>query len=407
MKILTINSGSTSIKFKLLEMPLEKLVAEGRVENIGLASSAISFSTESYDEKNTVCSASDHHEGFRLIINRLTDPHSGVIKDAGEIKAVGHRVVNVGDRVLSYSVINGEILGFIRECIELAPLHNPPNLAGIEVCMEIFPQTPNIAIFDNLFHKDMPEKAYIYGLPYEYYEKYRLRKYGFHGIAYTYMIKRLSELLKKDPGLLRIIAVMLGGGSSITAVRFGRSVDTSMGFTPAEGLIMSTRCGDIDPASIPYLMKKENLNISEIDDVINKKSGILGISGKYSNFRQLEAGYLEGDRDCVRAFDSYIYRIRKYIGAYCAAMNGLDTIVFGGGIGENSFVARRSMLADMDFFGIKIDEEKNRNLRGEGVISAADSRVSLLVVNLNEELVIARETYSLAADFYQRNPLDL
>jgi acetate kinase len=337
--------------------------------------------------------------GLELIISKLSDLDIGVIKNIGDIGAIGHRVVNIGDRVLEHSVIDSEIMGFLKECVNLAPLHNPPNLLGIEVCMDIFGSTPNVAVFDNLFHKNMPPEAYLYGLPYEYYKKYRIRKYGFHGIAYTYMISSIEDLMQKNISESKVIAIMLGGGSSISAVKSGSSIDTSMGFTPAEGLIMSTRCGDIDPAIIPFIMKSNALNADEADDIINKKSGILGLSGKYSNHKDLQEGYLEGDEDCIRAFNSYVYRIKKYIGAYAAAMNGLDAIVFGGGIGENSAITRGSILSEMDFLGIRLDESRNNDLNREGLISSDESKVLIYVVHLDEESVIAGETFKIVSKF--------
>jgi len=289
--ILTINSGSTSIKFKLYKMPDEDVTASGKIENIGLDKSYISLTTKSGTEKSEDIRISDHRAGLNYIIDKLTDPAKGVIKDKKEINAVGHRVVNVGDRVDSHTVITKDILETIRQCVDLAPLHNPPNLTGIEVSLDVFGNsTQNIAIYDNLFHKNMPQEAFLYGLPYEYYEKYRIRKYGFHGIAYTYMVQRGAQLIGKDLNSLKIITMMLGGGSSITAVKNGISIDTSMGFTPAEGLIMSTRCGDIDPAILTYLMIKENLGAKEIDSMINKKAGILGLSQKYSDFVSIQKG---------------------------------------------------------------------------------------------------------------------
>jgi acetate kinase len=395
MKILTINCGSTSIKFKLYEMPGEIVLAEGRIENIGLSNSLLTFNTNNYSENQIKYDISNHKIGLELIIKKLSDPVKGVIRDKSEISAIGHRVVNVGDKVSGNSIIDDRIIHFIEESCELAPLHNPHNLIGIKVCKEIFGSTLNVAVFDNVFHKDIPAKAYLYGIPYDYYEKYRIRKYGFHGIAYTYMVSRLAEFLNKDLKDLKIVAIMLGGGSSITAHMFGKTIDTSMGFTPAEGLFMSTRSGDMDPAIITYLMKKEDLNPEEIDEIINQKSGLLGLSRKYKDFKDIERGVLEGDPDCVRAFDSYCYRIKKYIGAYTAAMNGIDAIVMAGGIGENSSLIRQCIFEDMDFFGIRIDVDKNNNLKGEGLISCESSRVKVFVVKLDEEIVIARETYKL------------
>ena len=395
MKILTINCGSTSIKFKLYDMPEEIVLAAGRIENIGLSNSLLTFSTDYYSEEQVSYNIPNHKLGLELVIEKLSDPSKGVIKDKNEISAIGHRVVNVGDKVSSNSIIDDRIIQFIEESCELAPLHNPHNLLGIKVCKEIFRNTLNIAVFDNIFHKDMPAKAYLYGIPYDYYEKYRIRKYGFHGIAYTYMVSRLAEFLNRDIKELKVIALMLGGGSSITAYKFGKTVDTSMGFTPAEGLFMSTRSGDMDPAIITYLMRKEDLNHEEIDEIINKKSGLLGLSRKYKDYKDIEEGVLSGNVDCKRAFYSYCYRIKKYIGSYIAAMNGIDAIVFGGGIGENSSITREVIFDEMNYFGIKLDKNKNNALSGEGLISSTESKVSVFIVRVNEEIVIARETYNL------------
>ncbi|MCL4377540.1 MAG: acetate kinase [Actinobacteria bacterium] len=395
MKILTINSGSTSIKFKLYEMPQEKCLASGKIEGIGQTNSTFTFNSGSYSEKEKNYDIPDHKVGLKLIIDKLSGSGTGVIKDKKDIAAIGHRVVNVGDRVSSYLIINDKVVDDLKDCIDLAPLHNPPNLLGIEVCRDIFNGTPNIAIFDNIFHKNMLPKAFLYGIPYDYYEKYRIRKYGFHGIAYTYMVDRVSKLLNKNLKDLKVIAIMLGGGSSITAVKNGIAIDTSMGFTPAEGLFMSTRSGDLDPAIITYIMKKDNLNPAEIDEIINKKSGLLGLSRKYKDYKEIEKGVLAGDEDCLRAFDSYVYKIKKYIGSYIAAMDGADAIVFGGGIGENSSITREAILDGFSFIGLELDKDKNKNLKGEGLISANSSKVTVFVVNVDEEIVIARETYKL------------
>ena len=396
MKILTINSGSTSIKFKLFIMPLEKVLAHGKAEDIEGKNSRLSYYTESFTEKDSKYNIPDHKVGLNLIMGKLTSQESGVIEDRTDICAIGHRVVNIGDRVSSFLIIDSKVIGYIEECLDLAPLHNPPNLLGIKKCMEIFGEkTPNIAIFDNTFHKDMPEKAYLYSIPYNLYEKYRIRKYGFHGIAYSYIVDRVAKFLKKDVGNLKIIALMLGGGSSITAVKNGKTIDTSMGFTPTEGLFMSTRSGDLDPSIITYLMKKESMNIEEIDELINEKSGLLGLSRKFDNCKDIENGTLLGDKDCIRAFNSYCYKIKKYLGSYLAVMNGADIIAFGGGIGENSHLVREKILKDMENLGIKLDKNKNEELLNEGIISSYDSNIPVFVVNGDEEIVIARETYSL------------
>jgi acetate kinase len=397
MNILTINSGSTSIKFKLYKMPDESVIASGKIENIGLDKSFISFKTNLESVNLDDVHIADHKAGINFIIDKLTDSKTGVIKDRKEIYAVGHRIVNIGDRVSSHEVVNSQMVETLRDCIDLAPLHNPPNLTGVEVSIDVFGKdTVNVGVFDNIFHKNMPPQAFLYGIPYEYYEKNRIRKYGFHGIAYTYMVEKGAALVRKDPTSIRIIAMMLGGGSSITAVKNGISIDTSMGFTPAEGLIMSTRSGDIDPAILTYLMNKENIGAKEIDNMINKKSGVLGLSKKYSDFINIQKGVMENDPDCIRAFESYCYRIKKYIGAYTAVMDGVDLIIFGGGIGENSPMAREKTLEGLSFLGISLDKEINSNDKlGERIISSGSSRVPVCIVKVDEELIIARETYNL------------
>ena len=395
MKILTINSGSTSIKFKLFSMPDEKTLAYGKLENIGQLDPRLSFYSKVYSEKDKPYDILDHKMGLNIIIDKISSPKVEAIKDKSDISAIGHRVVHIGDKASSSLVLNKKVIGYIEECSELAPLHNLPNLLGIVTCMEIFGSIPNIGVFDNIFHKDIPEKAYLYAIPYRYYKKYKIRRYGFHGIAYTYMVDRVSKLLRKDLGRLKIIALMLGGGSSVAAINCGRSIDTSMGFTPTEGIPSSTRCGDIDPAILVYLLKKEDLGPEKIDNIINKESGILGLSRYYQDFREIEKGVLSGDSCCIRAFNSYTYRIKKYIGAYIAAMGGLDAIVFGGGIGENSYMAREAILSHLEYLKIKLDIVKNRSLSGEGTVSSADSGVAVFVAGVDEELVIARERYRL------------
>jgi len=377
-------------------MPDEKVIASGKIEEIGGKSSVLNYQTNGYEEKDKKCKVPDHMTGLNIIIEKLSNPETGVIEDKKEIYAIGHRVVNIGDKASIAMIIDDKVMEYIKDCLDLAPLHNPPNLIGIEVCRRIFGKsTPNIAVFDNTFHKDMPEKAYLYGIPYDLYEKYKIRKYGFHGIAYTYMVERVAKLLKKDLKTLKIIALMLGGGSSITAVKYGKTIDTSMGFTPAEGLFMSTRSGDLDPSVITYIMKREDMDIEGIDDMINKKSGLLGLSIKFKDFKDIENGVLTGDRACIRAFNSYCYKIKKYIGSYIAAMNGVDVIVFGGGIGENSYIARREILKDIDYLGIELDKSKNEITLKEDSISTNNSKVPIFVINVDEEVIIARKTYSL------------
>ncbi len=396
MKILIINSGSTSIKFKLFDMPKEKISAYGKLEKIGGNVLTLNYWTNNYTKVNSENNITSHKVALKLILEKLSDSKTGVIKKKGDINAIGHRVVNIGDRASTPLILDDEVIGYIEDCLDLAPLHNPPNLLGIKLCKKIFGKSAiNVAVFDNIFHKDIPKKAYLYGIPYCFYKKYKIRKYGFHGIAYTYMVERISNVLKKDLKYLKIIALMLGGGSSVTAIANKKTVDTSMGFTPTEGLIMSTRSGDLDPSVIGYVMKKEGIDVESMNEIINKRSGLLGLSEKYDDFKDIENGVLSGDKDCIRAFNSYCYRIKKYIGAYAAAMNGIDAIVFGGGIGENSHMARKAILEDLDSIGIKLDEDRNINFKDEDFISAKDSKVKIAVVKVDEEVVIARETYNL------------
>lgn len=396
MNILTINSGSTSIKFKLFDMPKEKVRSFGKVDNIGAKTSQLAYHKAGCDHQQDL-QIVDHRQGLTLILDKMTSGTDRVIQDKREIDAIGHRVVHIGNKAKTTLEIDQAVIKSLEDALELAPLHNPPNLTGIKVCRKIFgPSTPNVAVFDNLFHRDIPPKAFLYGIPYSLSEKYDIRKYGFHGIAYTYMVKKASQLLQKEIKDLKIIALMLGGGSSAVAVQNGKTVDTSMGFTPAEGLIMSTRCGDMDPAIITYLMKKENLDAQKMDEMINKQSGLLGLSGKYAHFLEIEKGVEAQDAACIRAFDAYCYRIKKYIGAYTAAMNGVDTVIFGGGIGENSSLARAEILNGLDCLGITIDKKKNQTLSGEGLISGPKAGAPVAVVKVDEELVIARETYDLA-----------
>ena len=370
--------------------------AKGLLERIGLNESLVTHKPTGGETYKLITDIPDHTTGINMVMEVLCDPEHGVIKNVNEIKAVGHRVVNGGENYKESVLIDNDVKKTIEECIELAPLHNPANLKGILSVEKLIPGVPQVAVFDTSFHQTMPDYAYMYALPYEYYEKYRIRKYGFHGIAYTYMVEKGAALIGKDLKNIRIIMLMLGGGSSITAVKNGISIDTSMGFTPAEGLIMSTRCGDIDPAILTYLMNKENIGAKEIDNIINKQSGILGLSKKYSDFINIQKGVRENDTDCIRAFDCYCYRIKKYIGAYAAVMDGVDLIIFGGGIGENSPMAREKILADLSILGISLDREINNNDKlGERLISSDKSKVPVCVAKVDEELIIARETYNL------------
>lgn len=394
MKILVINSGSSSIKYRLFDMTDESLLAKGLVERIGIKDSLINHYPAGKDFIKKQIDIPDHRKGIALVIEALLNKQYGVIKDISEIAAVGHRVVHGGEKYSGSVLINKEVMDTLNEFIELAPLHNPPNILGIKVCQELLPNIPQVGVFDTAFHQTIPEHAYLYGIPYHYYQKYRIRRYGFHGTSHKYVAQKAAEILGKDLKKLKIITCHLGNGSSITAVQGGKSIDTSLGFGTISGVIMGTRCGDVDPAVIPYLMEKENLNFEEINDILYKKSGFLGLSeGISSDKRDLEEKAEQGDRKAQRTLNVLHYGIKKYIGAYVAAMNGLDALVFTAGIGENSPRLRKEVCRDLSYFGIKIDDNKNDKLKGErAIISTDDSKVAVLVIPTNEELVIARDT---------------
>lgn len=397
MNILVINCGSSSLKFQLINAETEKLIAKGLCERIGIEGSKISYTPDGGAKEETVTPMANHTDAIRLVLQALTNEKTGVVKSLDEIGAVGHRIVHGGEKFAESTVINDEVLAAITECNDLAPLHNPANLIGINACKELMPDTPMVAVFDTAFHQTMPDKAYMYGLPYEYYEKYKIRRYGFHGTSHSYVSKKAAEVLGRKYEDLKIIVCHLGNGASVSAVMNGKCVDTSMGLTPLEGLIMGTRSGDIDPAIIEFIAHKEGKSIDEIMTILNKKSGVLGLSDNLSSdFRDLEAGYHEGNKRAVNTMETFAYRVAKYIGAYTAAMNGVDVICFTAGVGENcSFV--RSMICNnyLGFLGIQIDEEANSK-RGEDIaISTPDSRTTVMVIPTNEELAIARETYRL------------
>lgn len=397
MNILVINCGSSSLKFQLINAETEKLIAKGLCERIGIDGSKISYTPDGGTKEETVTPMANHTDAIRLVLQALTNEKTGVVRSLDEIGAVGHRIVHGGEKFSEATVINEEVLAAITECNDLAPLHNPANLIGINACRELMPDTPMVAVFDTAFHQTMPEKAYMYGLPYEYYEKYKIRRYGFHGTSHSYVSRKAAEVLGKKYEDLKIIVCHLGNGASVSAVMNGKCVDTSMGLTPLEGLIMGTRSGDIDPAIMEFIAHKEGKSIDEIMTILNKKSGVLGLSNNLSSdFRDLEAGYHEGNERAVNTMETFAYRVAKYIGAYAAAMNGVDVICFTAGVGENgSFV--RSMICDnyLGYLGIKLDEEANKK-RGEDIaITTPDSRTTVMVIPTNEELAIARETYRL------------
>ena len=394
MNILVINCGSSSLKYQLINSETEGVLAKGLCERIGI-DGMLTYQPEGGEKEKSEIAMPTHTEAINAVLAALTNEKSGVIKSLSEVGAVGHRVVHGGEKFTSSCLINDESMKAIEECNDLAPLHNPANLIGSRACQELMPGVPMVAVFDTAFHQTMPDFAYTYGIPYEYYEKYKVRRYGFHGTSHSYVSKRTAEIVGKPYDQMKIIVCHLGNGASISAVNCGKSVDTSMGLTPLEGLVMGTRSGDLDPAIIDFVGKKEGLSLEEMNEVLNKKSGMLGISGVSSDGRDLEAAAETGNKRAQLALDVFDYRVIKYIGAYAAAMNGVDAIAFTAGIGENNIKMRKDVCSSLTYLGVKLDEEKN-NVRGEErIISADDSKVQVLLVPTNEELAIARETLAL------------
>ena len=396
MKVLVINCGSSSLKYQLIDMVNEEALAQGLVERIGIEGSVLTQKVEGKDKYIVKEEMKDHKDAIRLVLEALVDENNGVIKSMDEISAVGHRVVHGGEKYKESVVINDEVKANIEECFKLAPLHNPANMIGIKACEELMPNTPMVAVFDTAFHGTMPEDAYLYALPYELYEKDGIRKYGFHGTSHKYVSQTCAEVMGRDIKDLKIITCHLGNGASLCAVKNGVSVDTSMGFTPLEGVAMGTRCGNIDPAIVTFLMKEEGLSVDEVNDLLNKKSGVLGISGISSDFRDIEdAAFNKGNRRAQLALRIFEYKIRTTIGAYAAAMGGVDAIVFTAGVGENGPETREKCLEGLEFLGVEIDKEAN-NVRGKiREISKAGCNVKAFVIPTNEELVIARDTLEL------------
>ncbi|MEG6584092.1 acetate/propionate family kinase [Dendrosporobacter sp. 1207_IL3150] len=392
MKVLVVNCGSSSLKYQLFDMTDESVLAKGLVERIGIEGSVLTHQPADKDKTIINADIENHSIAIKLVVDALTNAEHGVIASMQEITAVGHRVVHGAEKFASSVLITPEVMQALEECIEMAPLHNPPNILGINACEKLMPGVPQVGVFDTAFHQTMPKKAFIYGLPYEAYEKHRVRRYGFHGTSHKFVAQSVAELMGKDISELKIVTCHLGNGSSVAAVKNGQVIDTSMGFTPLEGLVMGTRCGDVDPAILPFLMKKEGLSVEDMDNYINKKSGVLGISGVSSDFRDIEGAAEEGNERAQLALDIFAYRVRKYIGSYVAAMGGVDAIVFTAGLGENS-VSMRAMIAEgLDFLGTKICNERN-NVRGKArEISAEGSQVKLFIIPTNEELMIARDT---------------
>jgi acetate kinase len=376
-------------------METEIVLAKGLIQRIGITDSYLEYENGSGDEIVIEKDIPNHKVGIELLIETLLSEDHGVLKDMDEVEAIGHRIVHGGEAFAHSTIIDEETIEKVESVSDLAPLHNPPNIMGVKVCKELMPDKPQVGVFDTAFHQSMPEKAYIYALPYEYYEEYGVRRYGFHGTSHGYVAERAAEMMDQDLSELKIITCHLGNGASVAAVKNGKSVDTSMGLTPLEGLVMGTRCGDIDPAIIPFIMAKENISASEMDDILNKKSGLLGVSGVSSDSRDVEDAAAAGNHQAEIAIKLFNYRVKKYIGAYSAAMGGVDAIVFTAGIGENSIDTRAEILEGLEYLGIELDQEAN-DCRGKEVfISTADSKVKAMVVPTNEELVIAKDTMEL------------
>ena len=395
MNILVINCGSSSLKFQLIDMTTEAVQAKGLCERIGIDGSRIVY-TPAGGEKMTIESPMPTHtEAIKLVLDCLTNAEYGVIKSLKEINAVGHRVVHGGEKFASSTIITDEVIKVIEECNELAPLHNPANLIGINVCRELMPGVPMVGVFDTAFHQTMPKKAYLYGLPIKAYTDYKIRRYGFHGTSHSFVSKRVAEFLGKPVEDLKTIVCHLGNGASICAVDGGKSVDTSMGFTPLAGLVMGTRSGDIDPAILEYYANKEGLTLSEVTTVLNKKSGMEGLTGGKSDFRDLEKGYEAGDQACIDAIEVFCYNVARFVGAYAASLNGVDVIAFTAGIGENSGFVRGKICEYLGYLGITIDAEQNSKRGEDIIISTPDSKVTVCVIPTNEELMIARDTKAL------------
>jgi len=393
-----INAGSSSLKYQLVNTEDESVLAKGNAERIGISGSCLKHEPAGKERVVINAELKDHTDAIKMVMNALLHPEYGVIKNMSEIGAVGHRIVHGGEKFSKSVIINDEVLEAIRKNIELAPLHNPANIMGIEACRKIMPNVPNTAVFDTAFHQTMPKKAFLYAVPYEAYEKYGVRRYGFHGTSHKYVALRAAQILNRPIDSLRIITCHLGNGSSITAIKNGKSIDTSMGFTPLEGVPMGTRSGNIDPAIISYIMEKENLTSDEVNKILNKRSGVLGISGISSDFRDLFKAAEEGIERAKIALDVFVYQVEKFIGAYAVAMGGVDCIVFTAGIGENTPEIRKGACSNLEFMGIKIDDEKNNSIPSkykEGVISTGDSKAAVLVIPTNEELMIVRETMEL------------
>ena len=396
MKILVLNCGSSSLKYQLIDMSNEEVLCVGLVERIGIEGSVLKQEKDGVEGKLIVEQPmKNHQDAIKLVLDAVVDPQYGGVKDIKEVEAVGHRVVHGGEKFAGSVLITDEVKAALEECIELAPLHNPANIMGIEACEAILPGVPMVGVFDTAFHQTMPKSSYLYGLPHELYTKYGVRRYGFHGTSHRYVSQRAAAMLGKNIEDCKIITCHLGNGASVAAIDGGESVDTSMGFTPLEGLIMGTRCGDIDAAILPFLMEKEGLDAKGLSDLMNKKSGVYGMTGISSDFRDIEDAAAQNNELAQVALESYAKKVKKYIGSYAAEMNGVDAVVFTAGVGENGIDMRADIMANMDFLGMKLDEEANKVRGKERVISTEDSKVKILLIPTNEELMIARDTLEL------------
>ena len=395
MKILVINCGSSSLKYQVLNMDGEILMAKGLVERIGMEGSVITHEKTGEEKWVNEVPMESHKEAIKQVLDAIVDPDHGVLKDMSELGAVGHRVVHAGEKFASSVMITPEVIAALEECVDLAPLHNPPNLLGIEACQELMPNTPMVGVFDTAFHQTMPPESFIYAIPYEMYTKHGIRRYGFHGTSHKYVAQRAAELLNNNLDEMKIITCHLGNGASVSAIKYGKCIDTSMGFTPLEGLVMGTRSGDIDPAIVTYMRQKENLEQGQANEILNKKSGVLGISGISSDFRDIEAAAEEGNERAILALKVFAHKVRFYIGAYIAEMNGVDAIVFTAGVGENDIGMRDIICNNLGNLGIKLDVVKNKVRGQEMIISRDDSPVKIVLIPTNEELMIARDTLQI------------
>lgn len=395
MKILVLNCGSSSIKYKLFDMTTKEVLAQGGIEKIGLVGSFLKLTLPNGEKKILEKDIPEHTAGIEFILNTLVSPEYGAIKSLDEINAVGHRMVHGGERFSESVLLNKEVLDAFIACNDLAPLHNPANLKGVNAVSAILPNVPQVGVFDTAFHQTMPDYAYMYAIPYELYEKYGVRRYGFHGTSHRYVSQHVCEFLGVDPKGKKIITCHIGNGGSISAIKDGKCIDTSMGLTPLEGLVMGTRSGDIDAGAVTFIMEKEGLNATGVSNLLNKKSGVLGVSGVSSDMRELEAAVAAGNPKAILAEKMYFYRIKKYIGAYAAALGGVDIILFTGGVGENQANCRSEVCEGLEFMGVKIDLEKNKVRGEEAIISADDSKVTVAVIPTDEELMIASDTLAI------------